>query len=106
VIDPHWLPFRVYFSWTSHASPRRSQAANGTGMAPVDVMEIGDHRAIGRDGIADEGWLVVVPQAEEGGPLGPVVDVVRRLGAQVVRHARRHGGRGDGYDEKLESLRH
>lgn len=55
VIDAHWLSFRVYFSWTSHASPRRSQAANGTGMAPVDVIEIGDRRAVGRDGVADEG---------------------------------------------------
>jgi hypothetical protein len=32
-------------------------------------------------------------QAEEGGPLRPVVDVIRRLGAQVVRHAGGHGGR-------------
>jgi hypothetical protein len=60
VIDPHWVSFRVYFSWTSHASARRSQAANGTGMAPVDVIEIGDRRAIDRDGIADEGRLVVI----------------------------------------------
>jgi hypothetical protein len=51
----------------------------------------GDDRAVGRDGIADEGRLVVIGvpplwglQAEEGGPLGPVVDVIRRLGAQVV----------------------
>jgi hypothetical protein len=48
VIDPHWLSFRVYFSWTSHTSPRRSQAANGTGMATVDVIEIGDRRAVRR----------------------------------------------------------
>jgi hypothetical protein len=68
----------------------------------------GDHRAVGRDGVADEGRLVVIGvppglpqgqaplwglQAEEGGPLRPVVDVIRRLGAQVVRHAGRHGGR-------------
>jgi hypothetical protein len=30
-------------------------------------------------------------QAEESGPLGPVVDVIRRLGTQVVRHAGGHG---------------
>jgi hypothetical protein len=30
-------------------------------------------------------------QAEEGSPLGPVVDVIRRLGTQVVRHAGGHG---------------
>jgi hypothetical protein len=51
----------------------------------------GDHRAVGRDGVADEGRPAVVLQAEEGGPLGPVVDVIRRLGVQVVEHARRHG---------------
>jgi hypothetical protein len=45
------------------------------------------------DGVADEGRLVVVLEGEEGGPIRPVVDVVRRLGAQVVRHARRHGRR-------------
>jgi hypothetical protein len=44
----------------------------------------GDDRAVGRDGVADEGRLVVVLQAEEGSPLGPVVDVIRRPGAQVV----------------------
>jgi hypothetical protein len=59
----------------------------------------GDDRAIGRDGIADEGRLAVIgvppglPQGqaplsglpgEEGGPLGPVVDVVGRLGTQMV----------------------
>jgi hypothetical protein len=68
----------------------------------------GDDRAVGRDGVADEGRLVVIGvppglpqgqaplwglQAEEGGPLGLVVDVVGGLGAQDVRHARRHGGR-------------
>jgi hypothetical protein len=60
VIDPHWVSFRVYFSWTSYASPKRSQAANDTGMAPVDVIEIGDDRAVGRGGIAGEGRLAVI----------------------------------------------
>jgi hypothetical protein len=45
----------------------------------------GDHRAVGRGGIADEGRLVVILQAEEGSPLRPVVDVICGLGAQVVR---------------------
>jgi hypothetical protein len=51
----------------------------------------GDHRAVGRDGVGDDGWLVVIGvpplwglQGEEGGPIRPVVDVIRRLGAQVV----------------------
>jgi hypothetical protein len=57
----------------------------------------GDHRAVGRDDIADEGRLVVILQAEEGSPPGPAVDVIRRPGTQVMRHARRHGGRGVGY---------
>jgi hypothetical protein len=65
----------------------------------------GDHRAVGRDGIADKGRLVVVLQAEESGPLRPVIDVVGRLGAQVVRHARGHGRRGDSYGGRLQSLR-
>jgi hypothetical protein len=64
-----------------------------------DRLRGGDHRAVGRDGIADKGRLVVIGvppglpqgqaplwglQAEEGGPLRPVVDVIHRLGAQVV----------------------
>jgi hypothetical protein len=68
----------------------------------------GDDRAVGRDGIADEGRLAVIGlppglpqgqaplwglQAKEGGPLGPVVDVIRRLGMRVVRCAGGHGRR-------------
>jgi hypothetical protein len=58
------------------------------------------------DDVDDDGPLVVIRvppglpqgqappwglQAEEGGPIGPVVDVILRLGTQVVRHARGHG---------------
>jgi hypothetical protein len=74
----------------------------------VDVIEIGDRRAVGRDGVTDEGQLVVIGvppglpqgqappwglQAEEGGPLRPVVDVIRGLGAQVAYCAQRRSRR-------------
>jgi hypothetical protein len=44
----------------------------------------GDDRAVGRDGVADEGRLVVKLQAEEGRPGGPVVDVICGLDAQIA----------------------
>jgi hypothetical protein len=71
------------------ACPERSRRIGQGGRD--DRPGAGDHRAVGRDGVADEGRLAVKLQAEESGPLGPVVDVIRRLGAQVVRHAGGHG---------------
>jgi hypothetical protein len=90
-----------HFAVDDECGAERLDARAGLGIGQGggdDRPRGGDHRAIGRDGIADEGRLAVVGvppglpqgqaplwglQAEEGGPLGPVVEVVGGLDAQA-----------------------
>jgi hypothetical protein len=71
-----------------------ARAGLGIGQGGRDDRPRGsDDRAVGWDGVADEGRLAVIGgpplwglQAEEGSLLGPVVDVVLELHSVVVRH--------------------